>query len=418
MMFDKWTMLTYVAVSAFLLPLSLQADDTATIRGKQLTSGPNHHFFGYIGQCRTSPWSADGRYILTLRNAFQDRMPGPRDAADVCVIDTKNGDAVIKLDTTEGWNPQQGTMFYWHPEHPETRFFFNDRDRKTGKVFTVLYDLPERKRIREYRFEDTPVGNGGVAQNGGYFIAINYARMARLRLVTGYPGAWDWTEDGAAPENDGLFRIDIKTGEKRLIVSFSQLKKKLAGTVSRLEERHLFINHTLNNRNNDLIYFYCRADFDKKDRVNVPFTVRPDGSELTRHETFIGGHPEWEFGPRIIGSSVIDGKKHQVVYDVDQKKIVEDWGDSSIFPNPEGDVALSPDGSWFVNGTKSSKGMVYTFLNRLNGDLLRSEMIPAGDWKGELRVDPAPSWNRTSTQILAPGIAPDGTRQIFLVTIR
>ena len=37
--------------------------------------------------------------------------------------------------------------------------------------------------------------------------------------------------------------------------------------------------------------------------------------------------------------------------------------------------------------------------------------------KGELRLDPAPCWNRTGDAIVVPGIAPDGTRQMFIVTL-
>lgn len=88
----------------------------------------------------------------------------------------------------------------------------------TGKVFTVLFEIPlggspERPettvpggRVREYRFDATPVAHGGVAQNGGYFVAINYARMARLRPVIGYKDARDWTAVVAAPADDGIAR--------------------------------------------------------------------------------------------------------------------------------------------------------------------------------------------------------------------
>jgi len=398
-----------------------ETSEQGRISVKQITFGPNHHFFGYIGQSRTIPWSGDGRYILTLQTTFQDRMPGKGDAANVCVIDTRDNYRVIVLDTSEGWNPQQGTMFYWNPEHPETQFFFNDRDRETGKVFTVLYDLNERRRIREYRFDGRPVANGGIAQNGGYFTAINYARMARLRPVTGYKDAWDWTEGVLAPEDDGIFRVDIRTGERTLIVSFAQLKAMLVGVDPGLEERDMFINHTLNNRNNDLIYFYCRADFegDREKRLNVPFTVRPDGTGLTRHDVFIGGHPEWEFGSRIIGDHMIGGQRMQVVYDVALRRITEIWGGSDVFPNPGGDISLAPDGRWFVNGYKHGESdMRYTFLHRPSGRILHAPPLSLGEWRtGDLRVDPAPSWNRTGTQVLSPGIAPDGTRQIFIFTI-
>ena len=86
--------------------------------------------------------------------------------------------------------------------------------------YTVLYDVAQRKRIKEYRYDDVAFANSGVAQTGGYFLGINYARMARLRRVTGYRGASDWTKGVDHPEDDGIFRIEIASGEKELIVSF------------------------------------------------------------------------------------------------------------------------------------------------------------------------------------------------------
>jgi len=409
-------LLVWSAVLPQLLAAPLAVEVT------QVTRGTQHHYFGYIGQSRTIPWNATGRYLLALQVGFQDRLPGANDPADVCVIDTENGYALRVVDRSLGWNPQQGTMFYWNPAHPETQFFFNDRDPKTGKIFTVLFDLSadggRGKRVREYRFDDTPVANGGVAQNGGYFTAINYARMARLRPVTGYADARDWTTEVAAPTDDGIFRVDVATGKKSLIVSFAQLRDALEGIVPTIRERHLFINHTLHNRNNDRIYFYCRADFEPSSnplRVNVPFSVRPDGSELTRHDVFIGGHPEWEWGSRIIGSN--DGK--QVVYDVDQRKLVGMIGGDGVFPSPQGDIALSPDGSWFVNSHREGKHHYYTFLELKTGRRVTSPPVYLADWNtGPLRLDPAPCWNRTSDGIVVPGIAADGTRQMFWLQLK
>src|SRR5262245_16345027 len=103
---------------------------------RQLTFGPAHHFYGYIGHVGNSPYSADGKYLIALRSTFQDRMPGPQDAADIVLLDAQKKYAETKLDDTRGWNPQQGAMMYWNPEQPSRQFFFNDRDPKTGKVFT------------------------------------------------------------------------------------------------------------------------------------------------------------------------------------------------------------------------------------------------------------------------------------------
>jgi hypothetical protein len=378
-----------VVAAALLSGMGLALQATATdwqLTVSQLTKGPNHHFFGYIGQARTIPWNADGRYVLALSTDFQDRMPGPSDAAEVTVVDTARGNQVIPLDRSRGWNPQQGTMFYWDPAAPATRFFFNDRDQASGKVFTVLYDVEARRRLREYRFDDTPVANSGVAQRGGRFLAINYARLARLRRVTGYPGAHDYTTNVLHPADDGIHLIDTASGTKRLLVSYQQLANLIRPVRADVDGKALFINHTLWSRDDSHIYFYVRANFDDpQQRIDIPCTIRPDGTGLTLHE-HLGGHPEWRDGTRMIG--VKDGR--QVVYDVTTRQVVETIGGPGVFPQPGGDIALSPDGLWFVNGHSMAGNNGYTVLRLADG-----------------------TWTRT------PGLdAADGTRQIFVARVR
>jgi hypothetical protein len=236
-----------------------------TLKTQQLTSGNKHHFFDYIGQCQTIPWNASGRYILCLEIDRIDRMPKPDEAATVCLIDTQKQNQIVRLDKTHGWNPQQGTMFYWHPKHAETQFFFNDRDLNTGKVFTALYDLKTKKQIREYRFEDAPVGNGGVSADGTFFMGLNYGRLARLRLVTGYPEALDWSKGEIAPANDGVFKVDIQTGKMTLLSSYRDLHQLLLKQNPKLKHAGLFVNHTLLNREGARLYFFVRAGWGSKD---------------------------------------------------------------------------------------------------------------------------------------------------------
>ena len=270
---------------------------------RQVTFGPKHHFFGYIGHVGTIPWNASGQYLVALQVGFQDRLPGVKDAAEIVLLDTERDYEPRVVDRTLAWNPQQGTMLYWNPDAPDTQFFFNDRDPETGKVFAVLFDISKGsrgERVREYRFADTPVGNSGVAQKGGAFLGVNYGRLARLRPVTGYLDAWDWTVGDAAPYDDGIFHIDVHTGKKRLLVSYARLREELRDEFPRAEGTPLFINHTLCNRDNDRIFFFVRGDFDDRQRrINVPFTCDMAGN-LVRQQ-FIGGHPEWETGPRMIG---------------------------------------------------------------------------------------------------------------------
>ena len=139
-------------------------------------------------------------------------MPKVGEPAEIVLIDTQENFDVVPLDKIIAWNLQQGTMLYWNPNAPETRFFFNDLDPETGVVFTVLYDTKTRRRLREPRYDNESIANGGVAPGGKYFAGINYGKITRSREIISYAGAKDWTVVGAAnPDNDGLFKIDIAT---------------------------------------------------------------------------------------------------------------------------------------------------------------------------------------------------------------
>src|SRR5688572_1718437 len=231
-------------------------------------------------------------------------------------------------------------MLYWNPEAAETQFFFNDRDPNTHEVFCVLFDVSTGKRVREYRFPDMPIGTGGVAQRGGAFAGINYGRMARLRPVTGYPGALDRTVGrGGHPEDDGVFRIDVATGKRQLLASYRQMADAIRPTRPDVDEKELFINHTLWSRDDSRIYFFARGDFEVKGktRLDIPFTMNADGAGLKPLARHIGGHPEWFSGHVLIGN--VDGR--QALFDVEKQHVVGTIGTPETIPSPGGDIALS-----------------------------------------------------------------------------
>jgi len=398
-----------------VLGLGIAQDGNLSLQVEQITDGKKHHFFGYIGQCQTIPWCGDGRYILAMEIEEIGRMPEPHEAATICLIDTKDQNRILRIDTTRAWNPQQGTMFFWNPSAATTQFFFNDRDVGSGDVFTVLYDIEARRRVKEYRFPDAPIGNAGVAADGSAWLGLNYGRLARLRPVTGYPGSRDWSKHENAPQDDGLFRVEVGSGQKKLLVSYQDLEDKIKQVKPDLIQTGLFINHALWNRDGDRVYFFARAGWSgrKGDKVNVPFSVHADGTCLTLHEKHIGGHPEWAEGALLIGRS---GRK-QILYDVDRKKVVGALGNEAVFPNPEGDIALSIDGRLFVNGYKKGDKNFYVVYRRKDGAYVRSEGIHKGEFSGDIRIDPAPRWNRTGDRLLVSGLAEDGTRQLFVIRV-
>ncbi|MEC8906350.1 MAG: hypothetical protein VX407_04345 [Verrucomicrobiota bacterium] len=410
-----------LSITALTLTTKSEEVRQLTIHSQKITSGPMNHFFGYIGHVQNIPWSGDGKYILALRSSFQDRMPGPNDPADIVLIDTQQKYSVKKIDQTTAWNPQQGTMFYWNPKSPETQFFFNDRDTKTGKVFCVLFDITKGQRLKEYRYQDTPIGNSGVAQKGGHFLGINYARMARLRPVTGYKGTHDWTTGQKHPKDDGIFKVNTNDNTKSLLISFNDLAIKLKEKYKDNEIPSLFINHTLWNREDDRIFFFARGGWTgtgNGKKINQAFVMNSDGSKLKSLSKHIGGHQEWGYEGKMIGRI----GKDQVIFDTNSQRVIDSIGTPSIFPDPEGDIALSPNGKWFVNGYKNKKKRknYYVIYNLKDGSHVRSKGFDIGKWtSGDLRQDPSPCWNRDSNKILVPGLSDNGkSRQLHILDIK
>ena len=145
--------------------------------------------------------------------------------------------------------------------------------------------------------------------------------------------------------------------------------------------------------------------------------MNSDGSGLRPLPKHIGGHPEWSYNNKMIGRV----NRDQVIYDTNSQQIISKIGTPEIFPDPEGDIALSPNGQWFVNGFKDKKKKknYYIIYNLKDGSHVKSEGFNIGKWtSGDLRQDPSPSWNRENNQLLIPSLSEDGTsRQLSILSI-
>jgi hypothetical protein len=410
-----------IVVAALLGMAGIAEGQALSLGVEPITAGPKNHFFGYIGHCLTIPWNASGRYIVALRTDFHDHLPKPGEMADVVLIDRQQGNKVTAVDQTRAWNLQQGTMLFWNPDRAETQFFFNDVDPQTGVVFTALYDIEERRRVREYRFGEESIANGGVAPNGRYFAGINYGKISRSRDVISYAGTFDFSASGPAnPENDGLFRVEISSGERKLLVSYKQLSdllldnEKNRAKLGPPEKYPVYVHHTMWNRESEWIAFIVRGKQNK--RPSAGCAVRVDGSDL--RQIPFAGHPEWLEGGVFAMASKEHGSFN--LYDVAQQKWTGQIG-GGAFRDTDDDNALSPDGKWLVGSykdkTKPSE-YVYTFFRRADGAVVHSPVVPTKVGGGDLRLDPAPRWNRTSDQVLVPGMAKDGTVQLYILTLK
>jgi hypothetical protein len=377
---------------------------------RTLTSGPKHHFFGYYGIC---PWNKSGRYLVCLESGFQDRMPHPGEAATIGLVDSKTGE-FSKVADTRAWNLQQGAMLHWHPLDPESKIIYNDQH--SDDILSVILDVKSGKK------RALPRAVSAVSHNGRWALSLTYGRMGRLRQVVGYKGAKDPNPDNPAPDNDGVFLLDLTTGQSKLAVSIAQVYEHLVKKHPLLQGNHMWFNHIVFNRNDTRFFFLARANLlPGRRRHTAMFTANTDGSDLREVIAFDKNvsHFDWRNDKEIIATFSIDGPGRKHVLFTDGKANHRVLGDG--FLNFDGHCSFSPDQDWIVTDRKygdtlEQSLLLYNLRSTQGFVLCRYKMGEKKYISGDIRCDFHPRWNRAGDQICFDAIEPaNWTRQLHVV---
>lgn len=214
-------------------------------RCRSVTSTAAHHFFGYYDKC---PWSPDEMYLATMQAPFADRHPTPHDPLAIGVIDGDADGSFHQIAETRAWNWQQGCMLRWHPRYRRMLMF---NDRVGSRFVTVGVNLETGQRIP---LLDMPAYD--ISQSGQWVASLNFARVGECRPGYGYVGGPTEAARTPQPKDDGLFLIDLETGENRLAVSIRAAGE--VGDVRPAETDVAWFNHAAFNPGGSRILFLHR----------------------------------------------------------------------------------------------------------------------------------------------------------------
>ncbi len=177
---------------------------------RAITRGPKYHWFGYYDKFQFDP---TGRYVLGNQLDFEHRSPKPDDTIKVGMVDLHDGDKWIELGETRAWNWQQGCMLQWLPGSG-SEVLWNDRE---GDRFVChILDVQSGKK----RTLPHPVYT--VSPDGRWGLAADFRRLNDTRPGYGYAGVPDPNKDVLAPDDAGIWQIDMRSGEANLLFSFAQ----------------------------------------------------------------------------------------------------------------------------------------------------------------------------------------------------
>ena len=372
--------------------------------------GPLHHFFGYYG---IDAWDPSGRFHLALETDFHRRPPSPADTAAVGLVDRETGE-FSKVSATRAFNLQQGSMLQWIDTGRGPELTHNDWDG--GRTVSRAIALGDRSsRI---------IGRAiaAVSTDGTAAMGLSYERMYRCRRVVGYANDADPASLAPAPDDDGLYRIDLESGAAELVLSIARVVRT-AGVHERVAgpfpSGHAWFNHVMFNTDGSRVLFFCRIGRPGAVFRSSLWTVNPDGSDL-RLQIGFGhwiSHFAWQDTDTLLVSTDLRGRC-QFLVGHDGRDDFEPVGEG-VLPD-DGHACYSPDGRWIACDTyphgpeHHSEVMLYevTGNRKVSLGFYRSEEI----FRGEIRCDLHPRWTPDGRGLTIDAVR-DGDRQIYLIDV-
>lgn len=370
----------------------------------RISEGPLSHFFGYYDK---SPWNSSDSILLGMEAPNIKRIPLKEDVAKVGIIDPSTK-KFISLAETKAWNWQQGCMLQWISE---SKVIFNSS--KNEEPLCIILDIKNRKTSY------FPFNVAAVAPGGKWGIALNFGRLAKLRPIVGYGSIKDHYSNIPLPDNDGLWYVDLESGDKTLILSLKQ-----SADILKINDSHSFhrFEHVCINPSGTRLFVLHRWE---KHTSGRPFydrmlTINPDGSEpyplLT--DEYIS-HFSWMDDEWILVWAKIKntGPYMFLVKDKTQKFIIE--GENILIK--DGHCSFSPDRRWILLDTYPDEKWFLNLLlyNRKTKKLFNIARFKTNQYLYKIpgiRCDLHPRWNHSGTKICIDAPQED-SRQMFIVDV-
>jgi len=366
----------------------------------RLTPDGGQFFFGYYD---VPAWSADDQCHLCHKVAFRDRLPVPDDVATLGVIRLDHR-AFLPFAETTAWNFQQGSMLQWHPAAPNDEVVFNRRE--SGRFVGVVRNV----HTGQERPLSRPVA--AVSPKGDYALSINFSRVFDFRPGYGYAGIPDPFGEQDHPDDDGVFLVDLKTGESRLIISLRDIYEAAPDAV---RGQSLVINHITFNTDGSRFVFLSRNNPRRGEGgwKTAIFTADATGRELYLLSRYaMASHYNWRDPKHLLCYCDAVPQTYEL-YLLSDKSDRSEALDPAFFVR-DGHCSYSPDRRWLLYDGYPIDGYRYLYVY----DLERRKGVTLGGFRSDpvdivdIRCDLHPRWNSAGTMISFDSTH-EGSRHVY-----
>lgn len=238
--------------------------DSKYIKGVDIIAGDSHYFRGYYDLnyfsqdmskflCHKLPKTAENDKSVKCQVGFYD------------LIEKK----FCAIAETQAWCWQQGCRLRWNPVD-KNQILYNDVEK--NNYCTRVYDLEKKRIVRTI-----PCALYDITPNFRLGFSLNYSRLQRMRPGYGYICLKDETDGINAPKTDGLFAVDISSGEIKLLFSLQDLAIRCDPN---MQFEH-YLNHiSVSPDGKKIMFFHIYKGADIVGWVVNLYSCNIDGSDL------------------------------------------------------------------------------------------------------------------------------------------
>lgn len=399
-----------------VLRLGLAAAGLVALRREQeglppvraITRPPGFHWFGYYDKLQFDPGS---RFALCMRVDFEHRTPAADDSIGIGMVDLKEGDRWIELGRSRAFSWQQGCMLQWVPGSDRLVLW---NDRQDDRFVCRLHDV----RSGETRTVPEPIY--ALAPDGEVAVSADFRRIQALRPGYGYVGLDDPHAEELAPDETGVFRIDLESGRSRLLYSLARLAATEPVTPDMNGAKH-YVNHLLFSPDGQRFIFLHRwRPRGGRDGFRTRmFTADRDGGNL--HLLDGSGrtsHFIWRDDTHVAAWSAPAGKPRGFYLFTDRGEEIEPIGAGVL--TRDGHLSYLPGGRFLLNDTYPGRERIqHPHLFELE----TGRVVPLGhfhsppEYRGEWRCDTHPRFSPDGRQVVIDSTHEGEGRQMYRIDL-
>jgi hypothetical protein len=414
----------------------------SNVTAQRLTSARAECFFGYYDKC---PWSRDKCRIITGVTSVKGKVPDSTDVLQIGFVYQNEGAAFTPVGETRAWNFQQGAMAQWINYPGGELILYNTSSGNQAHALLVDHRGQRIKKIERAIYSLSP--------DHQWAASIDFGRLQKVRPGYGYAGVRGEFSDQPSPDMDGLWLINLRTDEARLVVSYHVLAQEI---LPRGEVSSHWIDHIEFSPDGQWLVFLHRwlaADGGLLTRVIA--LNRQTGATNCLLDCGAAGHGVWldsahygiwgrrstlasrartnpsaqwplmqmaiRLARRFIPAAV-KGRIHQEtflsIHMIDESS--KDVQPQIPMRHRQGHPSLRPGGQWLVSDTlPDQEGRRTLFISSLDGKYyipLITVTHPPESANSPFRCDLHPRWDRAGHSICIDSMH-EGFRGMYAVSV-